>query len=512
MLLHGGGQCIRALADRAVDRHGGTQDQFVEQPQTFRKRIVEGLGPLDQLHVERLRAVGERRIERPGILLEHGLQRLRAAANGAVDLLHVAGEQLLHLIAAMAERAAERASVGLDHGLQLAAAGTEHRLQLRRAAADHLLQLLGAVAQRRLELAGLVRDRRLELGQVLAGALDDAGKLDLLVRERLDQARHLGAHRAQRLGDAIAGRQQGIALARELLDQRADLALVLLVRPLERGDLVVDQRLELAGAAERPRHRVVHERHLPPHRLAERGNRLLCHPIRFGEPHRDLGHRRRAQFELLGAPGEKCQEPEQRDRPQQGRGAGQKARSGYEIAEALAAEQVWADQHPGESEADGDPDATCHAGIEERLVRRLLVERIDEAADRRRVVVGGNSAARWSGGAAACLTASALVLAGGGILRGRRRSSGLGRDRSRLRCWRRACRWRAMARRQWRRSARRHAHGTWRVPRCVSRRRRRTNGFPLLRHSAAWPDPVPLQPAHRIVTPNQYTSRAGGET
>ena len=99
------------------------------------------------------------------------------------------------------------------------------------------------------EAAARGRELVLERDQVLPGALDDLGELDLLLREVLDQVGHLAAHRLQRLRHLVGGADQGMALAGQLLDQAFDLVLVLAVGPLQRCHLVVHQRLELAGAA-----------------------------------------------------------------------------------------------------------------------------------------------------------------------------------------------------------------------------------------------------------------------
>ena len=69
------------------------------------------------------------------------------------------------------------------------------------------------------------------------------------------------------------GRDQRAALTRELLDQRAYLALVLLVGAFECRDLVVNQRFEFTSSTDRPCHGIVHERHLPANGLASCGQK-----------------------------------------------------------------------------------------------------------------------------------------------------------------------------------------------------------------------------------------------
>ena len=64
--------------------------------------------------------------------------------------------------------------------------------------------------------------------------------------------------------------------------------------------------------------------------------------------------------------------------------------------------RVGADRGERERDADGRPDDAGDGGELERRVRRLLLQREDEAADAGAVVVGGDAVARGAGGPAAC--------------------------------------------------------------------------------------------------------------
>ncbi len=67
---------------------------------------------------------------------------------------------------------------------------------------------------------------------------------------------------------------------------------------------------------------------------------------------------------------------------------------------------------PRETEAEDTPDRAGDRGIFERLRRRLLVERVDQAADGRRVIVSGNAGpGRTRRGGVAPSAASALPAA-----------------------------------------------------------------------------------------------------
>ena len=154
-------------------------------------------------------------------------------------------------------------------------AACQRGIERHRVVVEHGLQLLRPVGKRCLQAAAGGGELVFQRDQVLARALDDLGELDLLLRQLVDQRGHLAAHRLQRLGYLVGGAHQRMALAGQLLDQPTDLVLVLAVGLLERGHLVVDQAFELAGASERARNGLVHERDLPAHGLSERGSRLL---------------------------------------------------------------------------------------------------------------------------------------------------------------------------------------------------------------------------------------------
>ena len=328
--------------------------------------------------IERLRAVSQSGVERDRVLLEDGLQVLGAVDERGVELQELVVEVCLQLLGAAAERARESGRVGLEHDLEL----------------------LGAPANGRLQAADARRQRALERGEVLACAVDDLGELHLLIGELVDQHRDLAAQPLQGFGDGVARVDERVALAGELLDQAADLALVILVGALQQRDLVVDHRLELAGTAERARDGIVHERDLAAHRLAERGRRLLCEPVGFGEADRHLGHRRGAQAKLLRAPCEQSQQPQHADRQHDGRDGEERRWPGHEVDETQH-RRIGAQRHDAEGDAYGRPDDADGSSKLERGVRGLLLQRVDEAADAGAVIVGGDAVAGGAGRAAA---------------------------------------------------------------------------------------------------------------
>ncbi len=94
---------------------------------------------------------------------------------------------------------------------------------------------------------------------------------------------------------------QGVALAAEILQERADAHFVVVVGVFERGHFVGDQRLELGGARQRALDAVAHGGDLAADRLADGDDRLARNRLGLGEPHRDFGHRLRDQPHFLRA-------------------------------------------------------------------------------------------------------------------------------------------------------------------------------------------------------------------
>ena len=395
MVLQRRREGVRTLRDGAVDGQRRTLDRLVEQHQALAERTVERPRPLDELGVEDLRAVGKGTVERAGILLEYGLQVLRPAVERGIEVFQIVVERVLDRLGACAQRIGQRRRVPDEHRMHFFGALTESRFQAIRAAPD----------------------RALQGGEVLSRALDDGRELDLLVRQTIDELRNFCAERAQRVRHPFGGPKKRAALSRQLLDKTADLALVLFIGTLQRRHLVMHQRFEFAGAAERARDGIVHERHLPTNRLSERCHGLLGHAVGFRQPDGDFRHGRRAQPQFFRAPRQKRQEPHHRDRDDQ-RGEEKKSRGFRKNGpETQTFRNLRRKDHPAEHGRDGGPHAARDHGITEGLAVGLLIQGVDQAADRGNVVVSGNLAARRSGRTAACGTARALLFGFAGRVR-----------------------------------------------------------------------------------------------
>ena len=160
-------------------------------------------------------------------------------------------------------------------------------------------------------------------------------------------------HAVDGVADLLGLSDQRVALAAEILQQRADAHFVVVVGVFERRHLVGDQRLELGGARERALDAVAHGRDFAADRLADGDDRFARDRLRLGEPHRDFRHRLRDQPHLLRAHrhvGEHVEEHDRREidraeHREHRRGQAGRAERGLEFGKIEPAEQEAAD-HP----------------------------------------------------------------------------------------------------------------------------------------------------------------------
>ena len=182
--------------------------------------------------------------------------------------------------------------------------------QVAAAIAERLDHGVAGISERARDVLALFRER---MGNA------PRGLVDLLGYELAD----LGNVVAEIEVDAVDGvadlpglADEGIALAAQILQQRADAHLVVVVGVFEGGDLVRDQRLELGGARERALDAVAHGGDFAPDRLADGDDRLARHRLGLGEPHGDLGHGLGDEAQFLRAPrhvGEHVEEDDRRE-------------------------------------------------------------------------------------------------------------------------------------------------------------------------------------------------------
>ena len=414
MALHGAGERERALAHRLVDGFRAARYRLVDGCGLVLHAAVEAFGDGAHRGLDGLRLGADRFLDLGGVARHGAVERVRA------HLEHV-GESLR----AGRERVFERAEIGaraLDDARE-ADLLVGHAVDDGR---DFRADALGQHGQRGKQRVAALRQLLVDEGAGLGGgggdeaalALDDLGEATRGGRERVgrelaraqDLPRHLSADAAQGIADAVGVVGERRPLALQLLDQAADAVLVLAVGAFQRRHLAVHQRFELACPADGAADGVVDEGDLPANRLSEGGDRLLGHPVGFGQADRDLGHGRRHQLQFLGAPDEKRQEPEQRDRDDNCAGDGHRHRSAEQFEQGLRRLGFGRQHGDAEGHADDEPDGRGDGRDEERLAARLLVQGKDEAADGRHVVVGGELVAGGAGGAALGRSAALAAL------------------------------------------------------------------------------------------------------
>ncbi len=173
--------------------------------------------------------------------------------------------------------------------------------------------------------------------------------------------------------------------------QAANADFVVAVGALERGDFVLHQRFELAGARQRALDAVAHGRDFAADRLADGDDGIARHAFGLGKPHGDPRHRLRDQAQFLRAPRHVGDAEEEDDR-QQSRGAEtdhQRDRRMVGTKRGIDVGKIG----PGQREAADNPGAGKHGGDEIGRTRRPALQRLQDLADRLLIVIGGAAAA-----------------------------------------------------------------------------------------------------------------------
>ena len=255
--------------------------------------------------------------------------------------------------------------------------------QVAAAIAEGFDHRVAGISERARDVLGLFRERMSNAPR---------GLVDLLRYELAD----LGNVVAKIEVDAIDGvadlpglADEGIALAAQILQQRPDAHLVVVVCVFEGGDLVRDQGLELGGARERALDAVAHGGDFASNGLANGDDRLAGHRLGLRQPHGDLRHGLGDEAQFLRAPRHVGKHVEEDDRYEEGGGehrqhrCGQAARSerGLQLRQIEPAEHQ-AGQHPQAGE-DGREDVGG-AG-------RATLQGAQDLPDGFTVVIGGTA-------------------------------------------------------------------------------------------------------------------------
>ncbi len=321
-LDHEVGHLLRAIAHQVEDGRGLLREALGHPVETHRHHVLEVGRDLGELVAD---VVGLE-IQGRGQAVAGGRDRFRGVLAGAFEAV---------------EQVAAALAQGLDHGV----AGVPER------ARDVLALFRERVGDPARRLVDLLGHELADLGNVVA---------------------EIEVHAVDRIADLPRLAHQGVALAAEILEQRADAHLVVVVGMLEGGDLVRHQRLQLGSARERALDAVSHGGDLASDRLPHGDDRFARHRLRLGQPHGDLGHGLRDEPQFLRAPrhvGEHEEEDDRReeDREQHAehrRGQSAGAEGGLQLRKIHPAEPEAAEHPHHRKDGRDDVGRACGAALE----------------------------------------------------------------------------------------------------------------------------------------------------
>ena len=243
------GTCIersRALFEKGCDPVAGYRDAFLDIGADARQALHQA--------IRSLRHGGEPLVEfaRDGLAGQRQLGR---------RLLAAAGDPL-------------------DQGLAI---GGEAAADLGRSLVEQGGHLVAAVGKVRRERLGAVVEER---GEALGGFLDPLqdlfGGLVHVGHKAFVRADHGGAQ-------ALGMGQHRLALGAEILDEAADLRLVVGIGPLEGGNFRMDDVFEFGRAGQGPFDAVAERGDFPTNRLADAGDPLRCDRLGLDQFQRHFG-------------------------------------------------------------------------------------------------------------------------------------------------------------------------------------------------------------------------------
>ena len=211
-------------------------------------------------------------------------QRLSGFADRIGDFARLAVERLGHIDCGLINPAID-AFIGLDKGFD----------QLMAAQADLLDHLFAAVGQSGGNIFGALAQQHRHAGSRIA----DGGRQAVGGCVQFGGQALVGTRNA--LFQAVSLIDNGFALRRQIVDQRAQAHLVLVIGGFNRRDFGVDDGFKLGGARHGAFDPVAHRRHFAADGLRQIEHGVGCHAFWLDQPHRDLGHRLRDILHFMGA-------------------------------------------------------------------------------------------------------------------------------------------------------------------------------------------------------------------
>ncbi|MHC2694556.1 hypothetical protein ACVME9_007047 [Bradyrhizobium liaoningense] len=328
-----------------------------------------------------LGALGDAVDDRGGALLEFAGDAVDALIQHLVDAVGEVDELVVD-VAGLEVEAGGQPLAGVEHRARCLVAGfLEAVEQVAAALAERQDHVVAGIAQRLGDVGPALFERA---GDRLRNLVDAGGDR---IGDQRDVVAQIDLHAGDGATNLLGLADQIVALMRDVLEQGADAHLVVAIGALQRGDLVGDQRLELAGARNRALDAVAHRRDLAADGLADGDHGIGGRAFGLGEADRDLRHRLRDHAHFLAAPDEAGEEVEQHDRREDHRDQA----GDDEDAAALAHGGLDRGQEAdGQRGAGGEPDAGEDGGeCVDAAGRAALLKRLEQLADGLAVVIRG---------------------------------------------------------------------------------------------------------------------------
>ncbi len=391
-------------------------ERAVDLLDAHRNRLGDLPGSLDDGVGEFLRSAGNQVDHRKRFLGEGFGDPVEPGRHHVLKAGGDFGELLADVVGLEIEARAEPVAGRTDRPRRLLARGLQPVEQVAAAVAELLDHAVADLAKRKGDVFAAFRQRMRDALRRFIDLLSDQ------IADRGKILREIDVHVVDGGTDLLGLSDQGVALAGHVLQQPANSHLIVAIGAFERGDLVLHQRFELAGACQCAFHAVAHGRDLAPDGLTDGDDGIPRHALGFGKPHRHPRHRLGDEPQFLRPPCHVRHAEEENDR-QQCSGAKPDHERDRRVARAQRGIDVGQISKRQRQTAD-DPGAGERGCDEIGRARRPPLQGVQDLADRLLIVVGRTAGLTGKIPRSDGLGAEQVVLSGRG--RGAR-AGGLGR-------------------------------------------------------------------------------------
>ena len=374
-----GNDIAAAQAEVKDERIAGVLEGSIHLLDAARNGLGELISGLDREVRHLLRAIG------------HHIQYRRGLLGEALgDALEPHRHHVLKIGSDLGELIADVIGLEIQRGGQTVAGASNRLRGLPAGCLEPFEQVAPALAQRLDHcISGVAESARDVLGLLGQGMRDPPRRLvDLFGNELVDLrdiVTQIEMNAVDRVTDLGRLADERVALAAQVLQQRADTHFVVVVGMFECRYLVGHQRLELAGAGQRAFDAVAHGGDFAPDRLADRDYRFSRDRFRLGEAHGDFSHGLRNEPQFLGPPGHVREHVKEDDGSQEDSGEHRQYRSRQSRGRQRSFQLR--EVHPTEDEADHHPRDGENRGDLVGGSRRAALQAAQDLSDRFPIVV-----------------------------------------------------------------------------------------------------------------------------